>query len=155
MALERVEAGWRLLPREVCLKNRWLSGPPPRLGLRRRWRVAPEVVEGRFESRILLYRRDRDQIFALDGPAAEMWSVLAAWGDLEAAVELLAELYDAPGERLLRDLEEFRRELAEAGLLEEMPDEVVEQITYTELPETKREVKVITTDKRSRSVPRD
>jgi len=44
---------------------------------------------------------------------------------------------------------------AEDAVRQKIADEVVEYITYTELPETKRELKVITTDKRSRPVPRD
>jgi len=44
---------------------------------------------------------------------------------------------------------------ADDAVRQKIADAIVEQITYTELPEIKREIKVITTDKRSRAVPRN
>ena len=42
---------------------------------------------------------------------------------------------------------------AEEAVRQKIADAIVESITYTALPETKSETKVITTDKRSRAVP--
>jgi hypothetical protein len=42
---------------------------------------------------------------------------------------------------------------AEEAVRQKIADAIVESITYTTLPETKSETKVITTDKRSRAVP--
>jgi hypothetical protein len=43
---------------------------------------------------------------------------------------------------------------ADEAVRQKIADAIVERITYTTLPETKREIKVITTDKRTRAVPK-
>ena len=83
---------------------------------------------------------------------------------LQAARQAYLERFNA---RLARRIhwktKKLEAKLAKGGFLltadeavrQKVADAIVEHITYTELPETKREVKVITTDKRSRVVPKD
>ena len=83
---------------------------------------------------------------------------------LQAARSAYLERFNARlAKRIRWSPKKLSKKIAEGGFIAaadeavrmRIADAVVEQITYTELPETKREIKVITTDKRSRAVPRN
>lgn len=107
-----LEKGWRLLPPHRCLKARAALGPPPVPVAAPGWRVADGVVTAEQDERVWLYCLETDRVFSLDGVGADMWRALAAWGDVEAGARFLAGRYDAPVEKLARDLRAFAESLA-------------------------------------------
>lgn len=113
-----LEKGWRLLPPHRCLGARSALGPPPVAVRSPTWRVAEGVVTTEQEGRVWLYSLVTDRVYALGGVGAEMWQALACWGDARAAARYLAGHYDAPGETLRRDLEQFAESLVQHALLE-------------------------------------
>ncbi len=113
----KVEQGWRFLPAERCLKNRADRGLPPKSGRPRLWRVDPSVVVGSFEGTLLLYLGATDEVFRLQGVAAEMWRALAAWGNRDDVIDHLRAEYAAERSRIAGDLESFVDSLLASGLL--------------------------------------
>ena len=96
---------------------------------------------------------------AVEAPEPDPEEVL-----LQAARSAYLERFNARlAKRIRWSPKKLSKKIAEGGFIAaadeavrmRIADAVVEQITYTELPETKREIKVITTDKRSRAVPRN
>ncbi len=114
----RVEDHWRLAPPDRCLKNRARLGVPPRPDLRRRVRSPEWVAHCNREDRVVLCNIETEEVFGLEGVAAEMWRALAAYGDLDAVVEYLLELYDVEEPRLRHDLDTFLEVMVAKGLLQ-------------------------------------
>ena len=113
-----VESAWRFLPPHMCLKNKAELGLPPRSVSGRAWQVPTKLVVGQFDSVLWLCRLDTQQVYALDGTAADMWRALAVYGDLTTAAEYLLECYDVDKQQLDRDIAEFIEQLLAKGLLE-------------------------------------
>ena len=115
---ERVESGWNLLPPHLCLKTRSrLAGPPPLEGPRE-WQAPEPVVSGTFDGTLWLCDTRTDHVYSLTGVGADVWRLLASWGNAEAAVLRLRELYEVDAETAAQDVGAFAGELAAAGLLE-------------------------------------
>ncbi len=120
---ERVERGWRLVPPELCIKNRAEArqplvpievqeeGPGP-LGL------GPGVLSVGREERVVVGSAYTGETFALEGAAAGMWRALVHHGEPGPAAAALLEEYEVPEERLRTDFEELAEALLSRGLLE-------------------------------------
>jgi hypothetical protein len=118
---ERVESGWSLLPPHRCLKTRSrLAGPPPVEGPRE-WQAPDSVVSGTFDATLWLCDTRTDQVYSLTGVGADVWRLLASWGNAEAATLRLRDLYEVDAETAARDVAAFAGHLAAAGLLERHP----------------------------------
>jgi hypothetical protein len=123
----RVERGWRIIPPELCLKNRSTTGmkpipvhvqpegPGP-------LRTSAPVLFGQFEGHVVVGNMETKESFTLTGVAADMWTALVEHGDLEDAVVPLSEEYAVDQATLRADLREFVEDLLARGLIERTYD---------------------------------
>ncbi|UCH92589.1 MAG: PqqD family protein, partial [Candidatus Aminicenantes bacterium] len=115
----RLENYWQFLPPHLCLKNRTGSALPPRPVTKRDWQIPSSVVSGAFDNALWLCQTNNLQVYSLNGVSADMWGALAAYGNLDAAVEYLLSQYDIDKATMRGDLRTFANELLSKGLLEE------------------------------------
>jgi hypothetical protein len=126
MALWDEQAGtekpvWRVVPPELCAKNR---------GLRRARRPAVQkitpssapgvpdsVVFARLRDEIVVANLDSGSCVAMDGVAASFWSAAAGCRSTEAAEQSLLDEYRVDRRRLCADFADFRRTMTERGFL--------------------------------------
>jgi hypothetical protein len=120
---QREEAGWRLMPPELCLKNRPTAGhAPDRLQVQPLGpgplRPAAHVVFGRLRDQVILANVRTEETFSLNGVAADMWSAIATAGNVSEARTRVAQNYDVDETRLSTDLDRFVTDLMNRNLLE-------------------------------------
>ena len=117
-ATERVEENWWLTAPDRCLKN-WARLKVPPSSKAQPTLRSPDAVAFHFcDDAIMLCDLRTEQVYGLEGVAADMWRALAGYGDLEVAVEYLLSLYEVDEPRLRSDLQAFADELLAKGLLE-------------------------------------
>jgi hypothetical protein len=114
----RVERGWRLASPDLCLKNRFQLGLPPRLLLRESLRASNRVAYRLAPDEVLLCNLRTERVYRLKGVSAAMWRALAACGNIETAADHLSRQYAAEPSRIRRDLDAFAKDLIRGGLLE-------------------------------------
>ena len=120
---KKMERGWRLVPPELCLKNRPAYGAKPVTV-----QVQPEgtgplrpsghVLFGEFEENVVVGNIESGFSFTLTGVAAEMWKAIVERGDLDQAASSLAGEYDVEPRVLRADLRDFAEDLLARNLLE-------------------------------------
>jgi hypothetical protein len=120
---EREEPGWRLVPPELCLKNRLPSGTEPI-----QVQVQPEgkgplkpssrVLFGELDGRIVLGNLEAEESFVLDSVGTDMWQAIVEHGNIEGATNALMEIYEVDGTVLRGDLKRIVEDLLARGLLE-------------------------------------
>lgn len=120
--IEREEEGWRLVPPELCLKNRPTPGAEPL-----RVQVQPEgmgplkpasrVLFGELEGQIVLGDLSTDESFVLEGVGADMWRAVVEHGNLDGAADALLREYEVDGSTLRADLRGFVEDLLAQGVL--------------------------------------
>lgn len=114
---EHVEDGWRFTPPHLCLKNRTLLALPSRPVERREWQTTSATVFGSFDGVIWLCQTETEQVYSLEGVAADMWRALAGYGNTDSALGYLLGEYDVAVSSLRADLEAFAEQLRMVGLL--------------------------------------
>ncbi len=117
------EPGWRLVPPEVCLKNRPPPGQNPiRLQVQPLGpgplRPAREVLFGELHDQVLVANVASQETFALTGVAADMWKALSTMGRLSEVLATISVKYDVDVNRLRSDLQQFVGDLINRQLLE-------------------------------------
>lgn len=80
-------------------------------------RVADHVVSARQGDRTILLDLRSGRYFALDGSAALIWAMLEAGSGLPQIEDRLASTFDAPRERISRDLRALVDRLRTRGLV--------------------------------------
>lgn len=121
-ATGKLEPGWRIVPPELCLKNRLPPGVEPipvQVQPEGKGPLKPSerVVFGDLGDEIVVGDLESRKTFGLRDSAAEMWRAIVEYGNLEDAAGALTELY-AVGEAILRaDLRAFADDLLARGLL--------------------------------------
>jgi len=119
---QREETGWRLVPPELCLKNRPSRGVEPLpvqvqpVG-RGPMKPSPGVLYGELEGRLVIGDLETGESFVLEGVGADMWRALVEHGSLEGASEVLSKEYEVDGSTLREDLRDFTEDLLQRGLL--------------------------------------
>jgi hypothetical protein len=122
-AAERWDLAWRIVPPELCSKNRPQPGTAPipiqiqpegRGPLRPSERALFATIEGA----TALFDLTTGQGFSLAGTASDLWHAVVRLGDLDAAVAELGRDYDAPEATVRSDAQEFVEDLLARGLLE-------------------------------------
>jgi hypothetical protein len=114
--------GWSIMPPHVCLEHRPDTGRAPLpVDIQERGpgplHPEPDIMYASLDDAVLLTTIEGDRRFVLEGVAADMWRMLLARGDVNAAVEPLLALYEVEEDILRNDLSAFVGDLTEAGLL--------------------------------------
>ena len=112
-----VEDGWRYAAPHRCLGNRADLGMPPRSGSDRLWVVSEGVAYVLLDEGVQMASLSSGEAFGFDGVAGDMWRALAAYGDVDAAVDRLHHLYIVERELLKSDVKTFLEELVAHGLM--------------------------------------
>jgi hypothetical protein len=82
---------------------------------------SPDVIAySLLDDRVMLCDMRTEEVYGLENVAADMWRALVAYGDLDAAVEYLLNLYEVEETRLRCDLDALTDELVARGLLEQI-----------------------------------
>ena len=115
---DEVEDSWRVTAPDRCLKNWARLGVPPSAEAQPTLRSPDEVAFNLLDGKIILCDLRTEQVYGLEDVAADMWRVLAAYGDLDVAGDYLLSQYDVDEVRLRGDLNAFANELLAKGLLE-------------------------------------
>ena len=119
---EREVAGWRIVPPEACLKARFNSSggasrlqvqPPSRGSIR----PGPQTFHGELKGRVLVANLMTREVIAMGGVAADIWRALVRHGEMDAAVDDLAQEYDVSRRELRDDVRSLVEDLAERGFL--------------------------------------
>lgn len=105
---------WRFLPPHQCGKNRQALDLPPRPAAELQWIVPQGIVYGWHGGVLYLLDTRREEVFRLDGLAADSWRALAGYGSTVAALAYLRRQYarvapSALQESLETNLAAFRR----------------------------------------------
>lgn len=79
--------------------------------------VRPTVRHERLEDEVIAIDLESGAYFALDDVAAVCWSILAAGGTVDAAVDATVARFDVASETAHADVDHFVDELVEVGLL--------------------------------------
>ena len=79
--------------------------------------VRPTVRHERLDDEVIAIDLESGAYFVLDDVAAVCWSILAAGGTLDAAVDATVACFDVASETVQRDVEGFVDELVRVGLL--------------------------------------
>ena len=85
---------WRFLPPHKCLKNRQALGLPPGPPYTVEWLVPDGLVYGWFEGTLYLLDTRREQVFRLDGFAADCWRAAAGYGAADKALAFLRQAHE-------------------------------------------------------------
>ncbi len=130
---ERVEHGWRVLPPELCLKNRPLvdfEAIPVQIQPEGKGALKPSraVLFGVLESELILGNVETGNSYSLQGVSARMWQAFIEYGNVDDVVSTLVQIYAVDEARLRADVETFASQLLSLGLLEHNNDD------YTVLP---------------------
>lgn len=108
-------------PPELCLARRGADASGPEIQVQPRspgpLRPAPHLLWGALDGYVVIRDPAADRALTLDGTAAAMWRALVREGDVEGAARRLADVYDAPGDRIRGDLDDLARRLVDRGAL--------------------------------------
>lgn len=116
---------WRFLPPHKCLKNRQLLGLPPGPPYKPEWLVPDGLVYGWFDGTLYLLDTRREQVFRLDGLAADCWRAAAGYGAADTALAFLHQAHETiDSEDIQRQLEANLQFFQAQQLLDASPDPV-------------------------------
>ena len=119
---QRSELAWRIVPPELCLKNRARSGSEPlpiQLQEEGRGPIKPSrwVLAGSFESRVVVHNVETAESVSLDSVGGDMWRAVLRHGNLERVAAALQRRYTVSRGQLREDLSAFTSELVARGFL--------------------------------------
>lgn len=119
----QTEAAWRMVPPELCLKNRGASDSHTDIQIqpegKGRLRPSARVLFAQLESDVIVADLEGGETFELSGSAGDMWNAIVETGTLAAAAEQVAGAYQADTNIVETDLEVFVTDLRARGLLQE------------------------------------
>ncbi len=122
---QREEAVWRVVPPELCLKNRPLASEAAGCQMQPRGaggiRPGPDVVYGVLGEEVVAADCATGSAFSFTGIAREMWDALLRTGDPQRVVDELAPRYEVAPSVLRRDVDSFLHEAVRLGLLISLP----------------------------------
>ena len=120
---EREEPGWRVLPPELCLKNRPAPGAQPLPVQIQQEGTGPlkpseDILYGILKEEVIIGNMETGISYSLEASAADMWQGLVRHGNIDDMVAELGQTYDTDETNLRADAEAFVSQLMAAGLLE-------------------------------------
>lgn len=120
---KQVEAAWRIVPPDLCLKNRPVPGAEPT-----RVQIQPEgkgplkpsaaVIYGDLEGQIFVGDMKVGKSLCLEGTAASIWRSIVKYGNLRDVAVAISQEYEVEEDVLNSNLHGFVSELLACGLLE-------------------------------------
>ncbi len=121
-AREAEESGWRVVPPDLCLKNRSAHGrKTDRVQLQPEGsgplRPGPHTLFGELEGQIVVANARTGESNCLTGVAADMWRSIVECGNRDEVVRSLLDRYEIDERTLKTDLEAMIGQLSAAGLL--------------------------------------
>jgi hypothetical protein len=119
----RWDLAWRIVPPELCLKNRPAPGHEPvpiQIQPEGKGPLRPSgrALFAETGESITLFDLETGQGFSLAGTGSDLWRALLRQGGVEVSVKQLAEEYDVSPEILRTDSDRFVEDLLARGLLE-------------------------------------
>jgi hypothetical protein len=117
---EKVECGWRILPQELCLKNRAPGIPvyiQPESG--GPLRPTDQVIFAVTGNSVVIGDLIEKECYGLEGAAAEIWNAIVKYGDRGMVIPTLLGKFDCGEEDLRKDVDDFIETLTEKGILEQ------------------------------------
>ena len=119
---EREEPGWRVLPPDLCLKNRVAIGEEPlpvQIQPEARGPLKPpaDVLFGTLTNELIIGKAETGVSYTLEGTAAAMWQAIIRQGNIDDVVADLLERYDVERTALRADVADFVAQLQEIELL--------------------------------------
>lgn len=127
-ATEEVELGWKLIPPELCIKQRLRPETTvlPRIQIQPRgrgpWRPSPDVLFTWNRGATVVHRLDTGALYNLEGTAHDFWWALLREGTPEAALRRLRSRYHVAEATLQSDFARFLEALLTRGLAAGAPD---------------------------------
>lgn len=124
----REEPGWRIVPPEACLRNRFeVVGRRPAVQVQSRSAAAVPLAAGSFHAEldgdVILANVDTREAVRLGGVAGELWTALLRKGGPASAADALANDYDIEAARIAADARALLDNLRERGFLEQPTSE--------------------------------
>jgi len=120
---KRWELAWRIVPPELCLKNRPAPGTTPvpiqiQPEGKGPLRPSERSLFAEIDGSVVLFDLETGQGFSLAGIGSDLWRSIVRLGDLEAVVAELGRDYEVPEATLRDDARHFTDDLLARGLLE-------------------------------------
>jgi hypothetical protein len=82
-----------------------------------RFSASPDALSRELQGEILILDLKSSHYFGLTGPAARIWQLVEAGGDVDEIVATLAREFDADSARIKEDTHAFLNDLVSRGLL--------------------------------------
>lgn len=115
---DRVEGGWTILPREVCLKAGALRVPVTiRPDVCREYRIADTLVVIQDEHCVMIDDIMTKERYSMKGVAAEMWNAFSEYGTRDAVLKQCLEEFEVDQRTLDHDLSDLVSNLLSRGIL--------------------------------------
>lgn len=121
---EHEEAGWRLVPPELCLKNRVAAAGPHAPRIQRQppgkgpCGPSSTTLFAYIDDRVIVANYATGESVQLADVAARMWRGIVEYGNPPDVVESLRDVYDVKEVELLHDLTTFLEEMEQKGFLQ-------------------------------------
>ena len=120
-----VDSGWRIVPSELCLKNRDATREGPQL--QRQYMgsgplmPSPRTLFGDLGSSVVVADMETKICYVLEDVAADIWRATARWGRIDRITSEMRRAYDVDEKTLKTDLNDFIGEMASKGLIGVVP----------------------------------
>ncbi len=120
---QQAELGWRVVPPELCSKNRALPGRSP-LAIQIQpegkgpLKPSPRVVFAILGESVVIGELESSKTYLLEGVAADAWRSLLEHGNFDDVTSELGQRYAVPPANLRRDVAELAEEMIAGCLLE-------------------------------------
>lgn len=115
------EAPWRIVPPELCLKNRPVTPGSVRFqeqdACRGAFRTAEGALYARFDDGVLVADAETDRAYSFPGIAGEIWTGLVAGASRESLIEHLVTDYEVEAARVREDVDSLVDQAIGHGLL--------------------------------------
>lgn len=120
---EEEESGWRLLPEELCLKNRHDSGLasiPVQIQPEPKGKLKPpaHVLYAEMDGKVVVADVQNSRSFTLNGVASDIWQAIVKHDNFEDMITALFDAYETDEATLREDIHAFVEELLSQGLIE-------------------------------------
>ena len=120
---QKMEASWLLVPKELCLKNRFKAvathtAVQIQAETSSAIKLASSVIFGQYGKQVIIGNLHTQQSFGLNDLAADIWLAVVKYGNLEQVITALLQKYDVDEATLRVDVSAFINQLFQQGLLQ-------------------------------------